>query len=206
MKFRVPHSSFLIVASMVLIVLTVRSVDAQQKCSVKLADAPAVRGFRLGMTSEQVQKMLGPLGTERKLARELVTRQDPFGRSSVSFRPWEGVSADLSGISRVELEFVDARLSKFTLRYLRQGGLSMEEFIGKVSQATGLPNEWSDRWDGMRIVLVDIRRALECDGFNVKAEELSIYLELTFEDTVAARLVLARKAAKDKKDRDAFKP
>jgi hypothetical protein len=187
------------------LLLSASAAYSQQKCSMKLSDAPAVRGFRLGMAGEEVQKLLS--STDKNFSRPLKANRDQFGFSFVSFSPgMMGLSGDFSGIFRVNLEFLDERLSKFSFQYPNEGRLSIEEFTAKISEATGLPKDWAGKRPSEVELILNYRRELNCDGFRVEAEAFTVSMELTFIDEIAASLLIERKAAKRRQDRETFRP
>src|SRR5258708_3477181 len=157
----------------VLLLLTFSSVAFGQgtapaaKCTLALAQAPALRGLRLGMNQAQVLARFPGLSLHRAdefgLAKLRLTLIDaglyPKGSSNrdrgvqldIAAATAEGRSftadsskfPDLKGVRKIQLRFVDGRLSYVLLGYddsFKWNGV--DEFAETVSKNLGLPGDW----------------------------------------------------------------
>jgi hypothetical protein len=137
-----------------------------QKCTLTLAAAPVLRGFRLGMGYAEVQKRFPGLSKPTKMpdapsAILISGRENQFNREKYP---------DLKEIDSIELKMVDDRVTSYKITYpeikdfdsvtsfqfLHEDGQALEGVMGK-----GYIEEEPDQSYGRRIA---------CDGFIVRAD------------------------------------
>jgi S1-C subfamily serine protease len=166
------------------------------ECALKLTDAPALRGFKLGMNLREVTA---------RFRRFALQETDSCGRLNLDFNESRGALSslalrphELTGISRLRLTFVDERLAYIRVTYARESSVSNpQEFRASLSASLSLPGKWratggGDNWDHAHVV--------GCNGFKVMAGYLvGPYVEL--HDVEALRKVLGRKADEEAKRR-----
>jgi len=166
------------------------------ECALKLADAPALRGLKLGMSLREVTA---------HFRRFQVPETDACGRLNLDFNEARGALSglalrprELTGISRLRLTFVDERLAYIRVTYARESAVSNpQEFRAALSASLSLPGKWratgsGDNWDHAHIV--------GCDGFKVMTGYLvGPYVEL--HDVEALRTLLRRKTDEEARQR-----
>jgi hypothetical protein len=168
----------------------------ESECALKLADAPALRGFKLGMSLREVTA---------RFRRFTMPETDACGRlnldfneargalSALALKPWE-----LTGINRLRLTFVDERPAYIRVTYARESAVSnSQEFRSALSASLSLPGKWrvtggGDSWDHAHVV--------GCDGFKVMTGYLvGPYVEM--HDVEALRTLLGQKADEEARQR-----
>jgi len=173
-----------------------RRLREQSVCALKLAESPALRGFRLGMSLREV------LARFRKFT---MPETNSCGRLNLEFTEARGTLKNLAlkpeeliSVSRVRLTFIDARLAYLRVTYTRDSSPSNpDEFRAALSGSLSLPGKWrvaggGDNWDQAYVI--------GCDGFKVMTGYLAgPYVEL--HDVEALRMLLQRKVDEEGKER-----
>lgn len=182
----------------------------ESECALKLAESPALRGFRLGMSVHEVTA---------RFRKFTVPERDSCGRLTLDFQEARGTLGglalrphDFTGVSRLRLTFVDERLAYLRVTYSREGAVSNpREFRAALSDSLKLPGKWraagdGDDWDQAHVV--------GCDGFKVMTGYLAgPYAEL--HDVEALRTLLGRmvdeegrgrREAEEERRKRVFKP
>jgi hypothetical protein len=137
------------------------AVAAQEagRCASKLAqitEAQELRGFRLGMTVQQVKALVPTLE---------LGPTDAFGLMKTSFSPdFDPAIAKTAfqGVRTISLEFLDGRLTSLWIGY--NGSFKwqkLDEFVPGMGRALGLPSTWAQRSRG--------GQQLDCNDFQVTA-------------------------------------
>lgn len=175
---------------LVVVLVSATAASAQQPtCSLKidqLLDSAELRGFRLGMTYDQVkarvpQAKFGPA--------------DPFGVARTSINPYFDPSIDkvaFADVRTISLDFLDGRLVTLWIGFESTfKWQTLDEFVAEMSKSLNLPAAWLPRRGG---------RQLSCEGFSVFASLIaggpSIRLaDETAQETIATRREEAAAAA-----------
>ncbi len=158
-------------------------------CALKLAESPALRGFRLGMSLREVTA---------RFSKFRMPETDSCGRLNLDFDEGRGALKNLAlnpeelrGVSRVRLTFVDERLAYMRVTYTAEtGAANPQEFRAALSNSLSLPGKWrvtggGSNWDHAHVI--------GCDGFKVMTGYLvGPYVEL--HDVEALQILLQRKA------------
>jgi hypothetical protein len=178
-------------------------------CPLRLSEAPELRGFRLGMSIDDVRKRL--VGVMAYFTN--VERPTDLGFMKVSFRPVVKAGRRNSGLEdivNVSIEFLDGRLTAVEMGYdssIKWRGV--DEFAARVSESLKLPTVWrrGDSNDSGSSVYSgsSYQRNLYCDGFTLNAEVL-VRPKLRVFNQSTSLTIERRKAAKEERQRQAFKP
>jgi len=169
-------------------------VRGGQKCELRLAQSPALRGFRLGMTMGEISS---------RFPRYEITEADSCGHRNLTLdAAWGRLKAeardprDFEGVKNVRLAFLDGRLTYIRMTY--DNGTSWKgigEYLAAVSSSLGLPASW---YKAEGSTDVSNTHMIGCDGFKVVAGfEAGSYVEL--HDTAAVQSMLRRKVEDDAK-------
>ncbi|HVF58136.1 MAG TPA: hypothetical protein VM934_18450 [Pyrinomonadaceae bacterium] len=151
----------------------------QERCTLKVENAPELRGFRLGMTVNQFKARFPGV----------VISDAEFGMQGAHVAKKDGEG--LEGISRIGFEFVDGRLTAFQANYANSINWdSQEQFTERVGESLKLPKAWQG---GDTMI---------CDGFTITAGINSISMV----DASGRRLVEQRRRERDEKARQGFRP
>ena len=176
---------------------------AGERCSLTLAQSPAIRGLKLGMDVEEVLRQF-PNSTNDPTIRTAIAWADKeFGvaRFSVPTRQHEPESK-FAGISGVSFTFLDNRLSSLWVQYAGPEWRSVDEFISRLSEPFNLPgpNSWQPANS-------DNAKTLKCAGFEIRVSAggpgLNSVLLL---NPAVDQIVRNRREEVKEKARQAFKP
>ena len=150
-------------------------------CGLRVKDAPALRGLRLGMSVSEVSARLGGL------------RPQP-GRCGLSALYLDGkqlssAARGFEGVVLMRLIFLDDKVVYLNVGYGREFPFkSFDEYLSTLSSSLGLRGRWR-RVAGSADF--EQAHAMTCDGFVVAAGRVgSLYVEL--HDTEAVRTLVRR--------------
>lgn len=174
----------------VVFVLCLSVANVYGQCTQKLAGLPAATellGFRLGMTKEEVKKMV---------PQTVFGRTDAFGVSKTTINPQFDTTIDrtrFAGVRSVSLDFLDDRLTSiwvgFDETYKVQ---ALDEFALVISQSLGVPPQWSPaRLRGKQI---------RCADFHVTIQTVAGGPSFRIVDGLADDTIAARRQAKEEHD------
>jgi hypothetical protein len=147
------------ILAFILVCVVAATAQETSKCALKVAqitEAQELRGFRLGMTVQQVKARLPNL---------VLGPTDAFGLMKTSFSPDFDpaiAKADYQGVRTISLEFLDGRLTSLWIGY--NGSFKwqkLDEFVTGMGRALGLPSIWAQRSRG--------GQQLDCNDFQVTA-------------------------------------
>ncbi len=169
------------------LILGSAKADKISACELGMAQAPEVRGLRLGMSLKDVATRFRPAS---------VSEPDPCGRQTLEFDWADDVLGqpaprlrELSGVRGLRLGFLDGRLTYFRVTYDGEATLmSLDQFRVRLSSSLKLPGMWRRAGD---IGVWDQPHAVGCDGFKVTTGyNVGLYVEL--HDTAAPDALLKR--------------
>jgi hypothetical protein len=171
----------------VLLCCTALTAAAQEtKCALKiaqLATAPELRGFRLGMTLEQLKARVPNLA---------VRTADEFGATAVNIYPEHNDISDkasFEGIRTISLEFLDGRVVMLWVGYAPNfKWKSTDEFVSGMTRSLNLPDAWQTK---------SRNRQLACDDFQATIYSIGGNPSIRLVDEAARRTLEERKAAKE---------
>jgi len=162
----------------------------EPKCSLKLDQSPQLRGFRLGMTQEQALRRLPGVSIEKPdkygLARLRLAIIDTSSVIKTSVRekavqpditagPGDGSAfvldgqrfPDLKGVRRLQMRFIDGRLSHLQISYDDASKWeSIDQFVEAISTKLNLPAQWQLPADSPG---EGEEKELRCDAFVISA-------------------------------------
>lgn len=174
-------------------------VRSGQKCELKAAQSPALRGFRLGMTLAEVSARFPRYGMPEadSCGRLNFSMDATFGRLKAEARRPE----EFDGVQGIRLGFLDGQLTYVRVTY--DGGTTWRgigEYLATLSGSLGLPASWYKAEDRTTLSQAHM---VGCDGFKVVAGfNAGPYVEL--HDTTAIQTMLRRKVEDvAKKEREA---
>ncbi len=189
------------------------------KCDLKIAQAPELRGFRLGMP---VNDLLNRFPGVKPIDRSYGTRpivdynsgQIRFELYPVNYRAHGATGVEnmttrsnintnffqgLEGIFQINLDFTDGRLTTLRIAYDDKiKWSSVEEFRSKTAEALGL----SDKWKAGNL--------LSCDGFSMRAERSYPGMAIEMKDVATEQDFQKRqedqKRSEEERRKETFKP
>ena len=175
--------------SHVLLLMTIcagAAVAQGGKCALKLAELttpPELRGFRVGMTMEEVRA---------RLPKAQFPPADEFGFASLNIFPdyEQGIDKkSFEGVRTVSLEFLDNRVTAVWLGYDKTfKWQTIDEFVAGITPALKLPDLWRSRFRN---------RLLDCADFTVAVIPVGDSPSIKITSDAARTLLDERKAAKE---------
>jgi hypothetical protein len=175
-------------------------------CKLTLAQAPVIRGLRLGMTSDELFAIF-PANERQEFDRvqQLKSAELPpnYGYTPFQFTPSHYATKDrFMGIGRLAFELFDRNVVSIRASYSdtpqfdRQGQL-----MEIITKQFGLPEfkDWpgpNEYWDGT---------SLSCDGFTFQVNGLSGAFSIVLTDPTYTKIIDDRKMADLAKKREGFK-
>lgn len=140
------------ILALCLIVIAQVACSSTKPCTVELEQAPELRGFRLGMSLEDIRKRFpGFPGQNSQIGLatvEISCTNDMLGRSSgddyneiIFTRGWD--CSELNDVKHIELKLLDWRLIEITVYYSNDiKWKSADEFAQKTGEALKLDGTW----------------------------------------------------------------
>jgi hypothetical protein len=168
-------------------------------CKLTVAQAPALRGIRLGMTIDQTLAVFPGAQADSDVRARLA--RDYFGSQSAYVDPAKYESKEeFGGVNFINLSFLDGRLTSFSISYKGPEWRSDEQFAARVAESLSLPGvgSWKPIFSGL---------ALACEGFRIgvsKAGTNSISMNDLRVDV--GKIVNDRAEVPKEQARRAFKP
>ena len=190
----------------------VGQTPGQMKCALTMAQAPSVRGLRLGMTAEEVRALFPDEGERPEVWNMLEVAASPphFGAVRVFLQPFTfpaPVNEKFAGVDSFLLVIFDGRVTEMTVKYRGPGSIpkgprweSVGDFVSKFAEAYRLPDESEWERTGAR------ERALKCAGYEVVATTQQGYGEVSIFNRSYVEKVKERADAAEEKLRRDFKP
>jgi hypothetical protein len=170
------------------------------ECKLTRAQAPAIRGIRLGMTVDQALALF-PGAEEGNYLRTQLSRNH-FGFQSSSLSPGQYESKErFMGVDGMTMNFLDGGMVSFSIRYNGPEWRSNEQLAAKVAEALRLPGSesWKPTSNG---------RAITCNGFEVSVQKGSPYnyISLRGTGTDLPKILSEREEVPKEQARRAFRP
>lgn len=177
----------LVILAVIFVFLFETPLFAQTTCTLKLADlpsAPEMRGFRLGMTQNEVKL---------RVPQVVFGHGDEVGVSKTTINPDfdpKIEKASFNGIRSVSLDFLDARLTSLWFGYDSSFRLkTVDDFVEAISASLKLPAAWQP-WRGRG-------QQLRCADFSVTVNVIAEGVSFRIVDTTAEDLIAERRQAKE---------
>ncbi len=151
-------------------------------CALKpdqLNQPPELKGFRLGMTDQQVKAVV-PLVQ--------LGRADEFGVLKTTINPHFDPRFDkttFSDVRTISFDFREGKLVTLWIGYEENfKWRTLDEFVANFGKALGVPPEWPVKRPG---------RQLTCDGFSIFASIIAAGPSLRLMDEEAQNVIAARR-------------
>jgi hypothetical protein len=175
------HSAFLL-----LLTFAAPGSAQESACKAKLADLPPaaeLRGFRLGMTTEQVKA---------RVPQVVFGHKDDLGVSKTSISPDFDPKIDKSNfgdVRTVSLDFLDGRVTSLWIGFeASHKWNTVAEFTKGISQELSLAGEWTSKGRAQTLKCVDFQASVSLIGGGPS---------LRLVDVPAEQIILARRQAKE---------
>jgi hypothetical protein len=155
------------------------------RCALTVADAPELRGLKLGMTFDKVWRMYPSASWPPAV----------LGVRSARLLPDE---AQTVGVSWIDTTFIDDRLVSITVQYDVLTFKSAGEFAERVTDGLDLPGAQRDAGDVYKLACAGFALAIDYDNGSMPSVRL---FERSADEEIIKRRARARERAQD-----AFKP
>jgi hypothetical protein len=161
-----------------------------QACKLTLEQSPALRGFRLGMSLEQLKARYPGVPVMEQQEKGHLT-------AGLARGGFQGADAGtFEGVNDIHLDFLDGRLASLTVHYNNLvKWRSVGEFASRVSELLKLPDAWRTEQDSGS-------RVMPCADFNIKVAPNRISLTVPgYQESLWRRL-----EQREEDRRRAFRP
>lgn len=160
------------------------SAPAQGGQACALKEAPALHGFRLGMTLTEVKKSLA----DSSMLESKISTVNAVGSRAVNINGSDLSPENGEGVENVYLTFVDERVAQIKVTYnSAKGWDSPQDFFARESQSLGLPKPAAGALQGSG---GNEKYIIECGEFNATlAYAFGVSPNITVANSVARKLV-----------------
>ena len=174
-------------------------------CLMTEATFPAVRGVRLGMSTDQILDLF-PGSRQRREVRESIARLKEAGEGEVtyvSFSPAVDTKGEsFTGVDTVLVGFNRSRVVDFTVIYVGQTWRSIDEWIDKLAESLKLPA--SRAWLAGPVETPN--KTLKCGGVEIHAETQGGGASIRVRNSESARVGGTNSERIEERKRREFKP
>lgn len=171
------------------------SAVGRMGCTLNLAQAPILGGFRLGMTIDEAQA---------RFPNNPIPAPDASGIATLHLRGLQAPAGSVfEGANNITIEFLDGRLSYIRVSYPPTNQWdNKDEFVANIANRLNINGKWKPFYDWEDKTIRDSEdlrdMALECQGFRLSAGigieglggDQTPHMEL--EDIAAARTIKER--------------
>jgi len=179
-------------------------------CTLKIAQAPAVRGVKLGMKIDEVLALF-PGSAENDGIKLSIRKPDDYpnlGVVGITVFPSQYSTKDrFAGIGGFNFLFLDGRIAEYEVGYQGPPGgptwPRVDDFIAKLADTFGLPpaTDWIANQN------LSSHKTLKCDGFQLQASAAGSAGRLTVSTPdLPHKKQQERRATFEEKLRREFKP
>lgn len=179
-------------------------------CTLKVSQAPAVRGIKLGMPAEDLLTLFpGSAGEDGiKASVSLADKYPNFGVVGMDIVPSRYSTRErYAGVGTFNFVLLDGRVAQYEVQYLSAPSgptwRNIDDFIAKIADAFNVPaaKSWTAHQYNPTV------KELKCDGFQLQASNVNLRGSLTvatFDAPFKTRQ--ERMAAFEEKARREFRP
>lgn len=168
------------------------------QCDLTLAQAPVIRGLKLGMSLDEVFALFPGSNLDGRIAKEMASSED-FGLSRVfiNLENYPQAKEKFSGINYISFTLFDRKVVGLNISYQTANGAnwSIEKLLPKFIETFKLPS--IERWN---------YNNLHCQGFNITINNQAQYVEFSLTDNSYQKLQEQRREAFRESKRQEFKP
>jgi hypothetical protein len=184
-----------ILSSLFLVVLFAVAACAQsEKCTTRLADAPALSGYKLGMTAKEIQKA----GAWKPVS---LPADEPLRVSRVVLMGKALKAA--SDVKEISLALLDGKVYGLSVKYNWPPGSDARDFLDVVSTPLHLPRS---AWEEQPQLGYKNAYRMTCDGFEVYLTWVFGEGSISMSDPAMRAEVNRRSDEYEEKRKKAFKP
>ena len=182
-----------------------RGPQSQAACALTEANSPAVRGIRLGMGADQLAALFPGSAKRREMRDALEKAKASAGSEPVMliFDPaTDGGGERFAGVVSVSARVQGGRVVAFHVFYAGTAWGSIDEWVGKLAEAYGLPT--AARWAAGPGESPN--KVLACNGIEVEAALQGGGSSIAVRNTAQLKGADDRTSAAEERKRREFKP
>jgi len=177
----------------------------QARCNLTEANAPTIRGLRLGMSASEVLALF-PRVTKNKEMKEAIDKAKSTSGSETIYLAFDpaadAVKGQFAGVQSVSAGFYKARLVDFSIQYGGPTWRNIDEWVGKLSETLNLPA--SQAW--MAGPSETPNKVLKCDGIEIEAATQGGGAWIAVRNTAYLKGMEEQTNSAEEKKRREFKP
>ncbi len=177
---------------------------AQSRCNLTEANAPVVRGIRLGMSTDQLLALF-PGSSKRKEMKDAIERARAASNDIVylSFDPAIDAGGNqFAGVTSVGVGIYRGRVADFTIFYVGATWGTIDEWVAKLSESFNLPG--GQAWEAGPSE--NPNKVLRCSGIEIEAAIQGGSASIKVTNTGPLKDAQERARTEEERRRRTFKP
>lgn len=177
----------------------------QSRCNLTEANAPTIRGLRLGMSTSEVLALFPGVTKKKEMKEALDKAKSTSGSETVylGFDPaTDAVKGQFAGVQSVSAGFYKGRMVDFSIQYAGPTWTNADEWVGKLSETLNLPAVQA--W--ITGPSENPNKVLKCEGIEIEAATQGGGASITIRDIAYLKGVEEHTSALEEKKRREFKP
>ena len=178
---------------------------AQTRCNLTEANAPSVRGLRLGMSTQQFLALFPGITKKKEMKDTIEKAKSTSAADPVSFGVdpiTDGGGNQFAGIESVSATFYRGHLVDFTVQYGGASWRNIDEWVAKLAESFNLPR--AQDW-GMG-PNESPNKIVRCEGIMIEAAIQGGSASIRVQSTGYLKDSDERAKASEDKKRQDFKP
>lgn len=164
-------------------------------CTLKVSEAPEIRGLRLGMSPAQLSA---------RYPRLPAIRTDEYGQAHIILdNPRIYDETAFKDVEQISLKFIDGRLVTYQVSYSSLPWDNLDQFMTKLLETYRLPGGWQGAGTD--------RQTLTCDRFRIDTgwygrSDVTMATYVRLQELDADAVIRQRIVEKRERERQTFKP
>src|ERR1044072_1587967 len=140
--------------------------QVSSNCALTMAAAPVLNGLKLGLTPDEVLALFPGSKDDAELSSRLSKPASPLGVSNFVIRPDKyGSKEKFTGINQIALNFLDGRVSSFSIGYNGPEHSHVDKFVTTFVEGTNLPPP--EQWQAY-VGMDNQLKLLTCKDFEIR--------------------------------------
>ena len=182
-----------------------QATPGQTRCTITEANAPTVRGLKLGMSAQQLLDLFPGITKKREMKGVIEQAKSATSPEPVvlGFDPAvDGDAKHFAGVESVSAELYKAKVVDLSVQYGGATWPNVDDWIGKLSETFKLPaaREWTPGTGETP------SKVLRCDAIVIEASIQGGSASIRIRNSVYMREMEERMKAADEKRRQQVKP
>lgn len=173
-------------------------------CRLTPAQAPEVRGIRLGMNTENLRRLFPEENNQASIRGAINISQEPdrFGSSHLDLRPDPTApNSRFADVSFISIFLLDGQVRGFLISYNKPHWENVDQFITRLAESLNLPRPEAWQAGGS-----SHQKRLVCDNLQIDVTASALNNTLYIHDLSMDRVVRERREAARERERRDFRP